>query len=313
MIPKRLKAAVVIILIISLFGGCARFEQKLFDWGLCFERQRSDLVSRTIHVDGQNIAYLERPGEGQTIVLLHGFGANKDTWIRFVRYLPKKFRILAIDMPGHGDNSRNMDVSYDAQHLTDVFSRTVEYLGLQRFHLAGHSFGGYVAMRYAVNHPQKLITLGLFASAGVMSPTPTDFQQALGKGENPIQINSEKSFDRMMDLVFYKKPFAPWPMRPVIRRQCIERHEFEKKVWHDIGKDWKEATEFLPQIRTPVFLIWGDKDRILHISGVNVYCHYLPQAETAIIKNCGHGLIFEKPREAADAYANFLENVKTRE
>jgi len=312
MTSKRLKAAAFIVLTIFLFGGCARFEQKLFDWGLCVERQRSDLIPRTIRVDGQNIAYLERQGEGETIVLLHGFGANKDTWIRFVRYLPKKYRIFAIDMPGHGDNSRNMDISYDAQHLADVFSRSVETLGLQRFHLAGHSFGGYVAMRYAVNHPQKLITLGLLASAGVMSPTPTDFQRALGKGENPIQIDSEESFDRMMDLLFFKKPFTPWPVRTVLLRQCIERHEFEEKVWHDIGKDWKEATELLPQIRAPVFLLWGDKDRILHMSCVNVYCRYLPQAETAIIKNCGHGLIFERPKEAAEAYANFFAKCETQ-
>lgn len=309
---KRIKVAAGIVLTIFLLGSCARFQQKLFDWGLSVERQCSALVSRTIAVDGQNIAYLERKGAGDTIVLLHGFGANKDTWIRFVRYMPKKFRILAIDLPGHGDNSRNMNASYDTCHLAEVFSRTVESLGLQRFHLAGHSFGGYVAMRYAADHPQKLLTLSLFASAGVMSPTLTDFQRALTKGENLIKVDSAKSFDHMMNLVFFKKPFAPWPIRSVLLRQCIERKEFEKKVWDDIGKDWKDATELLPQIRKPVFVLWGDKDRIVHMSCVDVYCRYLPQAETAIIQNCGHGLMVERPKESAEAYAYFLENVKTR-
>ena len=313
MTSKRINAAAVIFLTILLLSSCARFEQKLFDWGVSFERQRSGLVPRTIRVDGQNIAYLERKGEGDTIVLLHGFGANKDTWVRFIRYMPKKFRIVAIDMLGHGDSSRNMDLSYDAQHLTDAFSSTVEALGLQRFHLAGHSLGGYVAMLYAAKHPQKLITLSLFASAGVLSPTPTDFQLALPKGENPIKVDSAESFDRMMDLVFYNKPFAPWPVRSVILRQCIERNKFEKKVWHDIWENWQDASELLPQIRTPVFLLWGDKDRIMHISCVDVYCRYFPQAETVIIKNCGHGLIFEKPKEAAAAYANFLQNAEIRE
>ena len=313
MTSKRIKAGAVIFLTVFLLGGCTRFEQKLFDWGLSVERQRSGLIPRTIRVNGQIIAYLERKGEGDTIVLLHGFGANKDTWVRFVRYMPKKFRIVAIDMLGHGDSSRNMDLSYDAQHLTDTFSSTVESLGLHRFHLAGHSLGGYVAMLYAVKNPQKLITLSLFASAGVLSPTPTDFQLALATGENPITVDSAESFDRMMSLVFYKKPFAPWPMRSVIMRQCIERNEFEKKVWHDIWENWQVATELLPQIQTPVFLLWGDKDRIMHVSCVNVYRRYLPQAETVIIKNCGHGLIFERPKEAAGAYANFLQNAKIRE
>ena len=129
---KRIKAAVVIFLTILLLGSCTKFEQKLFDWGLSFERKRAGLLFRTVRWDGQITAYLERKGEGDTIVLLHGFGANKDTWIRFVRYMPKKFRILAIDMLGHGDSSQNMDLSYDAQHLTDAFSNTLESLGLPK-------------------------------------------------------------------------------------------------------------------------------------------------------------------------------------
>jgi len=309
MTSKMARAAAVTILLILLFGGCTKFEQKLFDWGLSLERQRSGLVFGTIWMDGKLTAFLERKGEGDTIVLLHGFGANKDTWIRFVRYMPKKFRILAIDMLGHGDSSRNMNLTYDGQHLADAFSRTADALRLRRFHLAGHSLGGYVAMLYAVKNPQKLITLGLFASGGVLSPTPTDFQLAMAEGKNPIAVDSAESFDRMMNRVFYKKPFLPWPMRSVILRQCIERNEFEKKMWNDIMENQQDATALLPQIHMPVLLLWGDKDRIMDVSCVEVYQRYLPQVETVIIENCGHGLIFEKPKEAADAYTKFLQNV----
>ena len=116
----------------------------------------------------------------------------------------------------------------------------------------------------------------------------------------------------MMNLVFYKKPFVPWPMRPVILRQCIEQNEFEKKVWNDIWENRQDAIELLPQIRMPVFLLWGDKDRIMDVSCVKVYQCYLPQVETVIIENCGHGLIFEKPKKAADAYTKFLQNALMR-
>lgn len=306
-----IKVTAVIFPIILLLGGCARFEKKLFNWGVSFERYRSNLVYRSIHVDRQSIACLERKGEGDTVVLLHGFGADKDTWIRFVRYMPKKFRILAIDLPGHGDNIRNMDLSYDIQRLTDTLSLTVESLDLHHFHLAGHSLGGYVAMLYAARNPQKLFSLGLLASAGILCPKPTDFQLTLEKGENPSTIDSSESFDHMMNLVFYKKPFVPWPGRPVILCQCIERSKFEKKVWHDIWENRIDAKELLPQIRMPVFLLWGNKDRIIDISCVKVYQGYLPQAKTVIIKNCGHGLIFEKPKETANAYARFLQNATT--
>jgi abhydrolase domain-containing protein 6 len=62
----------------------------------------------------------------------------------------------------------------------------------------------------------------------------------------------------------------------------------------------------------PVFLLWGDKDRVMDLSCVKVYQESLSTAATVIIEDCGHGLIFEKPEETADAYANFLQNEKKR-
>jgi abhydrolase domain-containing protein 6 len=301
-----MKTTVSVLSAMVILSSCAKIEQRVFDWGLSFERHRSGLEYRTIRVDGQTIAYLERPAQGDTIVLLHGFSANKDSWLRFVRYMPESLHILAIDMPGHGDSSRNMDMLYDAQHLADGFSRTVRSLGVDRFHLIGNSLGGYVASLYAAENPQKVITLGLFAPAGVWSPKASDFFKALEKGENLILVNSGKSFDRMLNLLFYKKPFMPWPVRSVLVRNRIAQSEFEKKMWNDLWENRQEAVEFLPRIQVPVFLTWGDKDRILDVSGIEVFQRYLPYVETVIIADGGHGFLFEKPKEIADAYMNFI-------
>jgi abhydrolase domain-containing protein 6 len=309
---NSLKSACVVFLAALLLGGCAGMERKLFDWGVSVERYRSDLVYQTIRVDGQKIACLERKGPGDTVVLLHGFGANKDTWIHFIRYMPEEFHIFAVDLAGHGDSRLDMALSYDIQYLTDILALTIESLDLQPFHLAGHSLGGYVAMLYAAENPQKLITLGLFASAGILCPEPTDFQLALEKGVPPISIDSAESFDHMIDLVFYKKPFMPWPAHPVLVRQCVERNKFEEKMWYAMLRSHPDANELLKQIQMPVFLLWGDKDRVVDLSCVKVYQQSMPQAETVTIKDCGHGLIFEKPKKTADAYAIFLKNIKNK-
>jgi abhydrolase domain-containing protein 6 len=312
MISKDMKVAAVLFLAVFLCCGCAGFERKLFDWGVSVERYRSDLVYQSIRVEDQDIAFLERKGPGDPIVLLHGFGANKDTWIHFIRYMPEEFHILAIDLTGHGDSRLDMDVSHDIRYLTDILALTIESLDLDSFHLAGHSLGGYVAMLYAAENPQKLTSLGLFASAGVLCPEPTDFQLALEKGVPPILIDSEESFDHMIDLVFYKKPFMPWPVRSVLVRQCITRNKFEEKMWYDLLRSHPDAIELLTKIQMPVFLLWGDKDRVVDLSCVKIYQRYLPPAETVVIKDCGHGLIFEKPKETADAYATFLKNIENQ-
>ncbi len=307
-----IKVGTLLLSTILVLGGCARFEDKLFNFALSVERQRSDLTLKTLSIDQENIFYLERAGPGETIVLLHGFAANKDTWLRFVRYLPKQYRILVVDLAGHGDRSQAMEMesSFDVDHMQADFSRIIDRLGEEHFHLAGNSLGGYVATFFARKNPHKLITLGLFASAGVWSPKPSDFQLALEKESNPLLVDSPQGFDRLMDLVFYEKPWTPWPVRSVLERELIEKYDFYKKMWDDIWRSRKDVAAFLPEIKIPVFLLWGDKDRILDVSSVVVYQQYLPDVQTRIIEDCGHGLIIEKPEEAANAYSKFLMHIE---
>jgi abhydrolase domain-containing protein 6 len=309
-----IKLTAVLLFTISVSGGCVKVENKLFNLALSIERQRSDLTLKTLRLDQQNIAYLEREGPGETIVLLHGFAANKDTWLRFVRYLPRQYRVLAIDLAGHGDRLQALETKtpFDAGYLAADFSRIIDRLSLGHFHLAGNSLGGYVATFFAREHPQKLITLGLFASAGVWSPKPSDLQRALEKGDNPLLVDSPQGFDQLLDLVFYEKPWMPWPVRSILERELIKKHAFYKKVWDDIWSSRKDVAPFLPEIKIPVFVLWGDKDRILDPSSVAVYREYLPDVQTRIVENCGHGLIIEKPEEAAEAYTDFLTNIEAR-
>ncbi len=303
-----------LLLAVSVLSGCAEFEHKLFNLALSVERQRSDLALKTLRLDQQNIVYLEREGRGETIVFLHGFAANKDTWLRFVRHLPGQYRVLVFDLAGHGDRNQALETGslFDLDHMKTDFSRIIDHLGEDHFHLVGNSLGGYVATFFAWENPHKLITLGLFASAGVWPSQASDFQMALEKGKNPLLVDSPQGFDQLMDLVFYEKPWMPWPVRPVLQRELIKKYDFYKKMWDDIWRSREDVAAFLPRIRIPVFLLWGDKDRILDVSSVAVYQQYLPDVQTRIIEQCGHGLIVEKAEEAAEAYAKFLINIENR-
>jgi abhydrolase domain-containing protein 6 len=309
-----LKVATFLLFTVFVSGGCASLEGKLFNLALSIERQRSNLTLKTLQLDQQSIAYLEREGCGETIVLLHGFAANKDTWLRFVRYLPGQYRVLVIDLAGHGERSEatEMETPFDVIHLEADFSRIIDRLCGSPFHLAGNSLGGYVATFFSRENPHRLITLGLFASAGVWPPKPSDFQLALEKESNPLLVDSPQGFDQLMDLVFYEKPWTPWPVRSVLERELIKKYDYYKKMWDDIWHSRKDVAVFLAEIKIPVFLLWGDKDRILDVSSVAVYQKYLPDVQTRIIENCGHGLIIEKPEEAANAYTKFLMNIETR-
>lgn len=306
-IMKKTLRGLLIFIVIFFVSGCASVQESLFDFSMSAERWRSGMELKKVDIGDQEISYLEREGEGETIVFLHGFAADKDNWVRFARQMPKDYRIVAIDLPGHGDNSRDFNRTYDINYIAEGFTKTVETLNLGRFHLAGNSMGGYVSKIYAAEHPDRVITLGLFDSAGLLSPKPSDFQLALEKGDNPLIVNSRDDFDRLMQFVFQKEPFLPWPIRSVVARKYISHGRFNQKMWNDIWAHREEAIDLLPRLHIPVFVIWGDSDRILHVSTVEAYQENIPHAETVILKNCGHAPMLERPGETADFYVTFLD------
>lgn len=312
MMKNRIIAFILVILG-TMFSGCASMQDSLFNLAIKVERSRSDLSLRTVQVNADSVAYLERKGDGETIVLLHGFSADKNHWIRFIRYIPEQYRVLAIDMPGHGDNVQDNSRKYDPESLSLGIANTIEKLDLKRFHLAGNSLGGLVSQLYAFKHPDQVMTLGLFDSAGVRSPTPSDFQIALEKGENPFVVLSREDYDHLVTYAFYRQPFNLGLMNPVVARNYIKSNDFNQKMFHDLMKaDTTENNRILKaaiaRLKMPVFVIWGDKDRLLNVSSVEVYRQILPKVETTIIQNCGHMPMVEQPKVSARYYTKFLKN-----
>jgi len=284
----------------------------MFDFMMSAERSKSDLNPGIVQIQGQTMAYLERAGKGETIVLIHGFTGNKDHWTRFVRYLPEDYRVLAFDMPGHGDNDQSVEKTYTVDYMASTLDQAVSTLGLSRFHLAGSSMGGWISMLYAARYPQKVISLCLLDSAGLMnvSPQPSDLQMEQSKGHNPFIITSREDFEELFEYAFYKQPFYPWPIISVLSDRAIASSDFYKKVGDEFLNQSTDIYPLLPGISVPALVIWGDKDRILHVSTTEVLKKSLPGSEVVIMKDCGHMPMAERPQETAEYYVNFLRTHK---
>ena len=119
----------------------------------------------TVEVDGRRIRYL-RHGEGDPIVLLHGFGGDLDNWLFNRDALAEAGEVVAIDLPGHGGSSKEIRDA-GLEELTGVLGGVLDALGLERVHLVGHSLGGAVAAAWAAEHPDRVASLTLIAGAGL--------------------------------------------------------------------------------------------------------------------------------------------------
>ena len=121
------------------------------------ERQRAGLVRKEIDLPGGlHSVYLEG-GRGEPLILLHGFGANKDNFLRVARQLTPHYRVIVPDLTGFGESSHPAGADYMPAAQAERVRALAQALGLRRLHLGGSSMGGQIAMSYAVLHPDDLI------------------------------------------------------------------------------------------------------------------------------------------------------------
>jgi len=306
-------------LLVLVFGGIyLLFPETLFNLVVKAGRRYAGLAKKEIQVDDHKIVYLDG-GKGQTILLLHGFAANKDNWIRFAKYLTKDYHVVIPDIPGFGESSQIQNENYAAESQLKRIDRFTEVLKLERFHLAGNSMGGMLAGMYGAKYPQKVLTLALLAPGGVGSPSPSEVAILLQKGTNPLLTGNTGDFDRLIKLCFAKPPFIPSQFKKVLAADAVAHRDFNKKIWDDMmGNLTKEALSarenllkpYLPQIQAPVLIIWGDTDKILDVGGVSVLEKNLKNYQTAIMKDTGHTPMLEKPQETASYYVSYLKGKK---
>ncbi len=289
--------------------GCAPVQHALFNAGVRAERRGADLDPHRVETAAGEVAYLERPAPGPTVVLLHGFAANKDNWLRFVPHLPDSLHVVALDLLGHGESAFDADSTYDVPALVDGVAAAVDALGLGRFHLVGNSLGGLVATRLALDRPDRVETLFLLDPAGVEPPDPSPFREALAEGENLLVPTTAAGYDSLVALAFNDPPDLPWPAGAVLAREYADRAEENQHIWRDINSPPMIVTDDLPALAMPVFLLFGADDRIIDPSSARVWAEHVPDLRVVLLPNVGHAPMLEAPRTTARYYLDFLHNV----
>src|SRR6516164_6701708 len=121
--------------------------------------------SREIEAAGLRLRYLELgEGPGVPVLLLHGFGADLNTWMFTQPALAEGRRVVALDLPGHGGSSKELPDA-GGESLAAIVGKALAALGIERMHLVGHSMGGGIASSFALRQPERVATLTLLASA----------------------------------------------------------------------------------------------------------------------------------------------------
>lgn len=268
-------------------------------------RKMSGLTEQKVYVGDHIVRYLEG-GKGETVILLHGFQADKDTWTLFVKSLTPHCRVIAIDILGFGESSKPENHSYSISSQVEFLNRIVNVMKPGRFHIGGHSMGGAIAGRYVAEYPEKVSSLALFNTSGVTTPVKSRLQKMMKKGQNPFVIRSFDDYEKMLNLVFEKQIFFPGLFKSHHSRLAIRSRTFNKKIIEQIMEEKYSLENDFSRISIPTFVLWGDKDKVVDVSAVRVLKKGIKNTKTVVIKKCGHIPMIEHPEETARHYLRFL-------
>ena len=308
----RLVLLAVLGLLGVLFASMSIYPEETTTLVIDFERKANGLAYKTVMVDGETWHYLDGgPEDAEILLMIHGFGGDKDNWTRFAGSLTGRYRVIAPDLPGFGESDWHADWDYSLFPQRDRVAGLVRALGLEQIHVVGNSMGGHLAALYAHEYPDNVISLALVANAGVAAPVESDLERALAREVNPLVPRSLEGFDRLLGYAAHKEPFIPWPVKGVLARRALERAEENQSIFAAIIDDATSDLEpLLPDIETPVLIVWGEYDRILDVSSVETMRPLLPQAKVVIMEDTGHLPMLERPSETAAHYLEFLENIR---
>jgi pimeloyl-ACP methyl ester carboxylesterase len=306
----RIKRFLIALPIVILFGLVALyylFPETTFALLVRAERSAGGIAQHYIQADGLQFAYLEG-GAGDALVLLHGFGANKDNWTRISRHLTPHFRVIAPDLTGFGQSSPAPDADYSIAAQILRVRQFVHALGLKSFHLGGSSMGGYIAGAYASMYPDEVQSLLLIAPGGVAASEPSELSRLLAEGQPiPLVAADAADYERLLDFVFYQRPFIPGPVKTVLVKASVAHRPHYLEIWHQIHRsgDGKPLEALVGGLTVPTLVVWGSRDRVLHVSGAGIVAAVMPNAQVTVLDSVGHLPMIEKPEETARAYLKF--------
>lgn len=296
-----------------LLGGCSASQQEsIYNKAIDLARNAADLTLKQADTGDVEMRYLERPGTGPTVLLLHGFSANKDTWLKFAAEMPKEYHLIIPDLAGHGETPAPVTQDYNLIRQAERLHKLMAVTGTEQFHIAGNSMGGAISAIYATRYPQQILSLTLIDAAGVDAPEQSEYMQALAEGKNPLIATDEDSFEYRWNFVMSEPPLLPWPLRPVVVRKTIAREGINHEIFSDMLATREElaASQFEQQlsekVTMPTLIIWGEEDRVLDVSAAQVFKEKLPQAQVKIYPGIGHLPMVEIPAETAELYSRFI-------
>jgi pimeloyl-ACP methyl ester carboxylesterase len=283
----------------------------------------SDVTSQ-ITVDGLSLRYrVNGPADGQPVVLLHGISRSLEDWTEQHELLADRFRVYSLDLPGHG-YSDALREPYTLAALARSVAGFLDAVGESRpVQVAGNSLGGAVAMRLAVDAPDRVGSLLLVNSAGFGREVTVTLRLLSLRpvGELLLRWPNRNGARRVVRSLFYNPEFVTdvridhaltLASLPGRAREFLAIGR-SLGTFRGVRPEWRaELVTALAARPIPTLVVWGERDLVLPPGQLAAARRALPHARTHLFVDTGHMPQIERAEEFRDLAAEFWATVPAR-
>lgn len=249
---------------------------------------------------------------GPTIVLVHGSNASLYAWEPWVAQIGDQFRMVSLDLPGHGLTGAVPGDDYSQEAMAQFINEFTTVMHIERFALAGNSMGGGVAARFALHFPERLTALILVDAAGMPSKLPRDPGIGFTIARTPVLRN----------IMLYVSPRGLFEqgLKKAFFNQSLITPEMIDRYWELNRKEGNRAASLkrfqtpmdtfiqdnASKITTPTLILWGDHDLLIPADAGQAYNAAIKGSKLVVFHNCGHVPMEELPEQSARIVREFL-------
>ena len=254
-------------------------------------------------VDGLRVRYADRGSGDSVVLLIHGFGGDLDNWLFNLDTLAEKHRTLALDLPGHGESGKTIPEP-SLKGLAKFVSKFLEVLDVPSAHIVGHSMGGAIAIKLAMDNPGSVKSLGLIGSAGLGPEINSDYLRGFVESQSRRELKpvlkqlfaDESSVNRQLvdDVLKYKRLDGVDDVLRTLLAMLLSETE-------------TNLSDKIMALGKPTLVVWGEQDRIIPVAHAqNFSASGETSVEVEILHSAGHMVQMEKANDVNRRLLNFF-------
>lgn len=250
---------------------------------------------------GAQISYSTK-GKGRCIVLIHGFLGSKEIWEDYQKRLSKKFRVVCIDLAGHGQ-SECIGYVHNMELLAESVKALLKHLNIRKTIIAGHSLGGYVGLAFSEKYPDSVLGLMLINSSAKGDSQKK--KQSRDKLINLVKKDMNRAIELLVPSFFnLKKRNTTWQIKRYLKfaQKCSERGIIASVEGMKIRKEREIILKFAP---FPFMYLIGKSDSIFPEKNLIQEASLGENGSYVILEESSHMSLMEEPEKVYRHLKNF--------